>query len=213
MCKFRGLRNPPLALWCPPKTNFSDADSLCGGQVTGGRGTYAGSLCGGQVTEGRGTYAGSLCGGQVTEGRGTYVGSFPSQANINNFFYSFCFLVANVKCILTANIAIIGDTKFRLKFNVDKALKQITQNSRKIGSRHGSTLSVNSLSDSQKSFSSIPDSHQDAHQMLDTEPDKPKRFTVLVSNRYASEETSAPNEDCSYFNLEEVRMYPCTLNH
>ena len=122
-----------------------------------------------------------------------------------------CCLLANARCILTANVAEVGDKTYELKSNVDTALKIICQQSLrkgKSGSRPSSASSSNVPT---------PSSSHDQGASICSESDVPEKgspvvqekplFTVLVSNQYYAESNlSLPKSDnCSYFNLEEVK--------
>ena len=127
--------------------------------------------------------------------------------------------LANARCILTANVAKIGETTFKLKYNVEDALKQINQKSLrrcKSGSQPGSVSSLNTpaSNDSRKasmnSESGLPEIDQDHRsrvvQTPDIEQEKFPPFTVLVASQYYAETNSSlpQSDNCSYFDLEEV---------
>lgn len=136
------------------------------------------------------------------------------------------FVLANPKCIITADVAMIGKKKYLLKSNIDKALSGIIQKESmksRVGSKSGSVKSLNLMPEKsekqnedevlfQRSLSyDTSESDLEVKEKIPEEKTK-SQYVVLMATYRSEVQDSADvpwNDDCD-FKLEEVKILNIT---
>lgn len=142
-----------------------------------------------------------------------------SLRSVKCYAQSLLFVLANPKCIITADVAVIGKKKYLLKSNIDKALSGIIQKESmksRVGSKSGSVKSLNLIPEKsekqdkvsfQRSLSyDTSESDLEVKEKIPEEKTKLQYVVLMATRSEVQDSADVPwNDDCD-FKLEEVKI-------